>query len=157
MSIIETIIKFLAKLGSSFGKLVKGAEKVYSKADPAIQTAVRDANTFVKILNENPDKTAEFLIGEIRRFAPGFDAEGKIEGAIEEIWKDFNLAGADVKDHKTILVAIQTYLNSIKGTSKWAKQSELIAGTIALYLAPGGTFWNKIGTIVWYVFQRYVK
>lgn len=156
MSIFTGLLRWLGIVGAGFDKLERGAEKVWNHTEETVQEVLKDSATFVKILKDNPTATPEFVVAEIKKFAPTFDKEGKIEDSLQEVWKDFSLASTQPQTWQQILLALQLYFQSVQG-AKLSKQSEFIANTIALALVPETTIWNKIGTIMWYVYQRFVK
>lgn len=156
MSIFTGLLKWLGIVGAGFDKLERGAEKVWNHTEETVQEIQKDSATLVKILKDNPTATPEFIVAEIKKFAPTFDKEDNIEKGLQEVWKDFALASTQPQTWQQILLTLQLYFQSIEG-AKLSKQSEFIASTIALALAPNTTVWNKIGTIMWYVYQRFVK
>lgn len=156
------LFRWIKKLGDAFGKLENGAEKVWNHTNEKVQDYLKASSALVKVLNENPQATPEVLFEEIKKLHPEFNDESKVTGLITEAWKTIFAAGEtnpDAPDWQTMLTALQNFLVAQKGTNgtKWAFWSETIANSVALILVPEGTLWNKIGTIMWYVYQRFVK
>lgn len=154
------MFKFLGnlfkKIGEIFVSLAKGAEKVWEKTEPEIQDAMLKASGIVDTINKYIDETPDFIFEILKNKFPEFSEE-KIKEIIDEVHKDLNLAKDGVTtDLNQTIQNIADYIKQHTG-SKWAKISEEIANGIALFLAPAGTAWNKIGTIMWWVYQTFIK
>lgn len=147
---------FLKKIGQIFANLAKGAEKVWGHLEEEIKVAILKASGIVDIINKNIQEPPEILLSLIRQKYPDLPIE-KIQEISNEVAKDLNIAGTVIQpDILVTLANIQTVLKSLEG-NRWAKKSEDIASLIAIVLAPASTPWNKIGTIMWWVYQTFIK
>lgn len=156
MAILKFLGALIGKIGEWFSSLVKGANKVWDNLEPEVQTALVQASGIVDIINKYSAEAPDFILKEIQAAFPKLPLE-KVQAIIAEIDKDLNLTKDSVNpDPLVTLKAISDYLASHSG-SKWARVSENIATGIALFLAPSGTPWNKIGTIMWWVYQTFIK
>ena len=155
-NILKAIGKFLAKLGAAFSSLITGAEKAWKKTEPDIQDAILKASGIVDVINRYVNETPKFIYEMIKAKFPDFD-EQKIKKLLVDVAKEKNLISEAINpDLNETIQALARYLQSKTG-SKWAQASEDIAGLLAILLAPGGTPWNKIGTLIWFAYQRFVK
>jgi len=147
---------FLKKIGEIFASLTKGVEKVWDHYEPELQNAIKDGSGIVELINTQIDKTPDFIFSAIEQAFPHFTKE-QINGFLAKVATDLNLLeNGVVPDALTTIQNVVNYLKSHTG-SGWAKASEFIANTIALFLAPEGTLWNKIGTVMWWVYQTFIK
>lgn len=154
--LLDFFSNFFKKVGLIFSSLTKGAEKVWDNTEPEIQKALQKASEIVAVINKYKKETPDFIFTMIQAKIPDFSKE-KIEELMAEVNKDLSLVQDGVTpDLMTTIQNVADYLNS-RSDSKWAKASQDVAEFIAIFLAPSGTVWNKIGTIMWYVYQRYVK
>lgn len=148
--------RFFKKIGEIFASLAKGAEKVWDKTEPEIQQALLKGSGIVDVINKYINETPEFIFEILKQKFPDFSEE-KIQEILGEVYKNLNLAkDGIVPDLNQTIQNIADYIKQHTG-SKWAKISEEIANGIALFLAPSGTAWNKIGTIMWWVYQTFIK
>ena len=152
MSFITTWLK---KLGEVFTSLTKGAQKVWDKTEPKIKLAIFWGSGIVNILNKFLNQDAPFVLEALRQEFP--ELEPKFEAIFTEVATDLNLLDKGVSpDLLTTLQAVLGFLASRTG-QKWAKDSEFVANTIALFLSPDGTIYGKIGTIMWWVYETFIK
>lgn len=156
MPIFKFLADFINKIGEWFTSLTKGAEKAWENTEDDIKEAMLKASGFVDIINKNIQQPPEIILSIIKQKFPDLPVE-KIQQISDEVAKDLNIATDVVQpDILVTLANIQTALKSVSG-AKWAKKSEDIANLIAIVLAPAGTPWNKIGTIMWWVYQTFIK
>lgn len=156
MPLFKFLGNFLKKIGEFFSSLTKGAEKVWDNLEEDIQLAIKKASGIVAIINENIQDPPEIILALIKAKYPDLPVE-KIQEISNEVAKDLNIAGTVIQPDILVTIAnIQTVLGTLEG-SRWAKKSEDIAGLIAIVLAPDKTPWNKIGTIMWWVYQTFIK
>jgi hypothetical protein len=147
---------FFKKIGEIFSNLALGAEKVWNHYEPELQAAIKDASGIVALINKEIDQTPDFVYKAIEMKFPNLTKE-KIDGFLATVAHDLNLAKDGVTPDPLVTIEnICNYLKSHTG-SNWAKVSEFLANSIALFLAPEGTVWNKIGTIMWWVYQTFIK
>lgn len=148
--------KLFRKLGEIFVSLAKGAQKVWEKTQPEIQQALLKGSGIVDVVNKYINEKPDFIIEILKQRFPEFTDE-KIKAIFDEVYKNLNLAkDGIVPDLNQTVQNVADYIKQHTG-SKWAKVSEEIANGIALFLAPEGTAWNKINTIMWWVYQTFIK
>lgn len=148
--------KLFKKLGQIFVSLARGAQKVWEKTQPEIQQALLKGSGIVDVVNKYINEKPDFIIEILKQRFPEFTDE-KIKAIFDEVYKNLNLAkDGIVPDLNQTVQNVADYIKQHTG-SKWAKVSEEIANGIALFLAPEGTAWNKINTIMWWVYQTFIK
>lgn len=156
MSIFDFLGNFIKKLGSIFVTAARAAEKIWEKTDKEVQSALLAASGIVAIINKYITEDPEKILAAIKLKFPEFP-EQKIQSIIEFVFTKLKLVTADLSpDLPTMIKAIADHLSSFEGAD-WEHESETIAGTISLLLSPKGTAWNKIGIIIWFVYQRFIK
>ena len=156
MPVFKFLTNFIKKIGEWFASLTKGAEKVWDNTEPEIKDALLKASGIVDVINKYVSKPPEFILEMLLAKFPDLPVE-KIQEIVTEVAKDLNLANTAIQpDILVTLDNIKVYLAAHTG-SKWARLSENIANGIAIFLAPAGTPWNKIGTIMWWVYQTFIK
>ncbi|HXS58999.1 MAG TPA: hypothetical protein VN726_22905 [Hanamia sp.] len=147
---------FFKKVGEIFSSLTAGAEKVWAHYEPILQQALLTSSGIVALINKEIDQAPDFVFSAIEQAFPHL-TKADIEKALGAVAVDLNLVQTGVvADPLVTLENIMTYLKGHTGAG-WAKVSEFIANSIALVLAPEGTAWNKIGTIMWWVYQTFIK
>lgn len=149
------IARWLKKLGEIFASLTKGAQKVWDKTEPEVKQALLYGSGIVAIINKFLNEDPQFVLTALKLEFP--DLADKLEAILKEVTTDLNIANESVSPSLIETIqAIMHFLASRTG-EKWAKDSEFIANTIALFLSPNGTIWGKIGTIMWWVYETFVK
>ena len=148
--------RFFKKIGSIFSNLAAGVEKVWDKYEPELQQAIKDGSGIVELINQKVDETPDFIFKAIEYRYPAF-SKAQVEAIINKVGADLNLLQSEVTPNA--LDTLQNIMNYLKDRTgnDWAKASGFIADTIALFLAPQGTLWNKVGIVMWWVYQRYIQ
>lgn len=147
------IKRWLKKLGEIFSNLAKGANKVWDRTEPEVKQALLWGSGIVAVFNKFLTQDATFILQALKREFPNLN----LDEILKEVATDLNLIEKGVSPSLIETVqAIATFLANRTG-EKWAKDSEFIANTIALFLSPTGTVWGKIGTIMWWVYQTFIK
>lgn len=158
MSIFKFFGKFFKKLGLIFQSITKGAEKVWNATEPYLQEIMKECSSFVNIVNQNllnpSDEVLKKIIAEFPQYAD------KVKDLADKFAKDLSTGEKLVDpDIHVTLGNIQAKLRLLKETdpTEWAKASESAANALTIFLDPKKTAWNKIGTIMWFVYQRFIK
>ena len=156
MPLFKFLGDFFKKVGEIFSNLTLSVEKIWDHYEPELQQAIKDGSGIVALINTNIDKAPDFIYAAIQQEFPHI-TKASVDALLAKVATDFNLLqNGVVPDPLTTIQNILTYLSAHTG-SEWEKVSEFIANTIALFLAPAGTIWNKIGTVMWWVYQTFIK
>ena len=156
MPIFKFLTDLIKKIGDWFVSLTAGAEKVWEHTEPEIKDALLKASGIVDVINKYASQPPAFILEMILTKFPDLPV-GKIQEIVAEVAKDLKLADTAVQEDILVTIDnIKVYLAAHSG-SKWARISENVANIIAMFLAPAGTPWNKIGTIMWWVYQTFIK
>lgn len=148
--------KLLHKIGDFFTNLFHSAEKLWDKVPPDLQEALMQGSEFVNIINTNLDETPDFIFELLQQKYPNLTKE-ELHGYLTKALEGTAIAHEVTNQNlEQTIVALQTYLGSLSGTT-WAKISGLIAQGYAAAKAPSGTKWAAIASLINFVYHAFIK
>lgn len=146
----------LHKIGDFFGALFNGAKKAWKKLSPEIQSALLHGSAVVEAINSNIDKTPDFIIEFLLQKFPDLNID-RLKAGLAEVAKGLKIAeDTNSDDLATLIQNIQKYLSEQKG-ALWAAISHSIASIFAIAVAPGGTKFAAISSLIEWVYHTYIK
>lgn len=150
------ISNLLDKLGHFFKGLFNEAERAWNKLEPEIQTALLHGSGVIAIVNENLDKTPDFVFELIQKKFPDLTEE-KLKAGLVKVNEAFKIA-EDINnaDLLTLLKNLQTFLSSLHG-SFWEGVSSTLAQLLSIALAPEMTPFAKISLLAEFVYNKFIK
>ncbi len=144
------------KIFAFFSHLFAGAKKTWQHVEPEVQNAMLHSTGIVDVINKNITQTPQFILELIKKQFPQLPVE-KIEAMLKKAAVELKLVDDSLNpDALTTLEAIQKYLASHNGTG-WALASDGVAKVIAVFLAPAGTKATTIISLLWWVYQTFIK
>lgn len=146
----------LNKIGHFFSDLFNAAEKTWHKLEPAVQDALLHGSAIVKAINDNISATPDFILQFLQKKWPEL-SEDKIKSGLAAVTNALNIAeGINTDDLPSLIKALQEYLAKQKGKI-WAGISHTIASIFAITVAPAGTKFATISSLLEYVYHRFIK
>jgi len=156
----KTVIgKLLEKIGDFFEGIFKASKDTYDKVSPEVQEALIKGSEIIKLVNDNLDKAPDFVYELLESKFPEITKE-KLQEILAKAADALNVVD-DIHD----LDMVQTIGNiqyalensKTKDGTVWAAISSTAAKLIAVFLAPKGTKWATIETLMEYVYRTFIK
>lgn len=147
------LFEFFKKI---FGGLFSAAQKTWNKISPELQKAMLHGSGIISIINTNVDASPDFIVELIQKKFPDLTKES-IHESLLKATEGLAIAGSlNNPDLGTTIQLIQGYLSGLKG-KVWANISQTLAKGIAAFLAPSGTKFAAISSLIEFVFQTFIK
>lgn len=147
--------KFFAKIGDFFEGLFNAAAKTWNNLEPDIQEAMTKGSEVLALINKHVNDSPDFVIDLITK-ATGLD-RGQLLAGLNKVSEALNVADAiEAETLEDTVKNLQKYLESVKGGT-WAGITSLAAKVLAFFLAPAGTKWDTLETLMTYVYQTFIK
>lgn len=141
-------------LGGIFKHVIEGAKETFNKLPQETKDALIHGSGLMALLNSMLDKTPEEIMEAIEEEFPDLDIE-MVETGLFEIAHTFNLA-PKVSDLDDCIALLTTYLSTIKDT-KWDAAMHTGASILGIILAPKGTKFGAIVSLMEYVYRKFFK
>lgn len=148
------IADVVGALGSIFKHVMNGAEKTYNELPQEAKDALLHGSGVMEFINSTVGKLPEEIEAGILEKFPDLDAE-KLKAGLLQISKAFNL-GVDENSITDIISKLQAYLNSLEG-NVWDAIVQGAANILAIFLAPAGTKFAAISSLMEFVYQTFFK
>jgi len=148
MSLIQTILEKILPF------LFKAAKREYDKLPQAEKDALQQGSGIFDIINTEVDKTPAEIRALIIAKYPTLD-EAKMEAGLFEVAHTFNLL-VEANNFDDLITKLKAFLASQQG-AKWAAVVQSMANIAAIIFAPEGTIFAKVGMIMEYVYQHFIK
>lgn len=151
--------KLIQKLGDIFRQLFNAAARTWRRLSDELKHAIVIGSTIISIINDNFDKTPQFVLDLLQKAIPGATPE-HIKELLLEGTKGLaigsELANLDLEGIIEKIMAFFKSLKSQKG-SLWANISQTAASTMALFKAPEETKFTEISSVIDYAYHTEVK
>lgn len=148
--------KLFAVIGHFFGDLFNGAAKAWRKLSPEVQNSLLHGSAIVKAINDNINSTPDFILDFVRSKFPDLSLNA-LKTGLQKVTEGLNVAeGINTDDLQAMIKAIQGYLATKKGTT-WAAISHTIGSLFAIGVAPAGTKFALISSLLEFVYHRFIK
>lgn len=148
--------KLLSLIGLFFTGLFNSAQKTWNKLSPEVKAALMNGSGIIEIINSNIDQTPDFVIQLIQKKFPELTIE-KIKDGLHQAALGLSIANEiNNADLKATIVNLQKYLEGLKGTT-WAKISQTLALGFAAAIAPKGTKFAAISSLMEFVYHSFIK
>lgn len=149
--LIASVVGFF---GSIFKHVMEGAEKTFDELPKETQDALLHGSGVMDFINSQVDGLPEDIEAAILEKFPDLDMNSLKTGLLA-VAKGFKL---DVNENSIhdIITKIQAYLKSLEG-NVWDAIVNGAANIIAIFLAPAGTKFGAIASLMEYVYQTFFK
>jgi hypothetical protein len=150
--------KLFSKIGSFFSDLFNGAAKAWHKLSPEVQNSLLHGSAIVKAINDNINATPDFILDIVQKKFPNLPLD-KIKAGLQKVAEGLNVAeGINTDDLLALIKALQDYLaTKTKNGTTWAAISHTIASIFAIAVAPKGTKFAVVSSLLEYVYHRFIK
>lgn len=149
--LIASVISFF---GSIFKHVMEGAEKTYSELPEATQRALLHGSGVMDFITSQVDAIPSDIQAAILEKFPDLDIASLTSGLLA-VAKGFNLP-VDGNSLPDIIAKIQAYLKSLEG-NVWDAIVQGAANIVAIFLAPAGTKFGAIASLMEYVYQTFFR
>lgn len=146
--------KILAAIGGIFVGLFKSAKKTFEQLTPEQQEALKNGSGIIALINTELGKTPAEVRASIKEQFPNLD-EATLETSLFQIAHAFNLT-PKVGNLEDCIYLLQTYLSLQKGNT-WDGITHAAASLLAIFLAPAGTKFAAVSSLIEYVYQHFFK
>lgn len=153
----KTILgKFFARIGDFFKSLFDAAEKTWDKLSPELKKAMEQGSGIIELINGHVDQAPDFVFDLIQKKYPELTRD-KIHEVLTLAGRELNLIDEVTQPDLTQTIqALQKYLDQKQGKF-WATASSLLAQLLAIVLAPSGTKFATVSSLMEFVYQKFVK
>lgn len=149
--LIESVISFF---GSIFKHVMEGAEKTFNELPQATKDALIHGSGVMDFINSQVGALPQDIEAAILEKFPDLDIKSLTSGLLA-VAKGFNLP-VDENSLTDIIAKIQAYLKSLEG-NVWDAIVQGAANIVAIFLAPAGTKFGAIASLMEYVYQTFFK
>jgi hypothetical protein len=149
--LIASVVSFF---GSIFKHVMEGAEKTFKELPQATQDALIHGSGVMDFINSQVGAIPADIEAAILEKFPDLDIKSLTSGLLA-VAKGFNL-NVDENSLPDIIAKIQAYLKSLEG-NVWDAIVQGAANIVAIFLAPAGTKFGAIATLMEYVYQTFFK
>lgn len=140
--------------GAIFSGLLGAAKQAYDNLPSDVQNALQHGSGILSVINSDLTAVPADVIASIQAKFPDVNVKD-LQAGLFKIVHTFGLA-ADENSLEDIIVKLQTYLSSVKG-SEWEGISSMAAQILSIFFAPAGTQFGKIVMLIEYVYQRFFR
>lgn len=149
--LIASVIGFF---GSIFKHVMEGAEKTFNELPKETQDVLLHGSGVMEFINTQVDALPEDVEAAILEKFPDLNMDSLKVGLLA-VAKGFKL-DVDENSLHDIVSKIQAYLKSLEG-NVWNAIVNGAANIIAVFLAPAGTKFGAIASLMEYVYQTFFK
>ena len=149
--LIASVIGFF---GSIFKHVMEGAEKTFNELPKETQDALLHGSGVMEFINTQVDALPEDVEAAILEKFPDLNIDSLKVGLLA-VAKGFKL-DVDENSLHDIVSKIQAYLKSLEG-NVWNAIVNGAANIVAVFLAPAGTKFGAIASLMEYVYQTFFK
>lgn len=149
--LIASVIGFF---GSIFKHVMEGAEKTFNELPKETQDALLHGSGVMEFINTQVDALPEDVEAAILEKFPDLNMDSLKVGLLA-VAKGFKL-DVDENSLHDIVSKIQAYLKSLEG-NVWNAIVNGAANIVAVFLAPAGTKFGAIASLMEYVYQTFFK
>jgi hypothetical protein len=149
--LISTVIGFF---GSIFKHVMEGAEKTYNELPEETQQALLHGSGVMDFINSQVGAIPADIEAAILEKFPDLNITSLTTGLLA-VAKGFNL-NVDENSLSDIITKIQAYLKSLEG-NVWDAIVQGAANIVAIFLAPAGTKFGAIASLMEYVYQTFFR
>jgi len=140
--------------GAIFHSVMAGAAKTFDNLSPEIKAALLHGSGIIDIINSMLSNTPDEIRAAIKTTFPDVD-EAALETGLFAIAHGFNLLPAE-NNLNDCIAKLQAYLSAQQGNT-WSAISNGAAQLLAVILAPAGTKFGAIASLMEYVYQTFFK
>jgi hypothetical protein len=141
-------------LGSIFQHVMTGAEKTFNELPQETKDALIHGSGVLDFINKEIGKLPEEVEAGILAAFPDINADSLKSGLLA-ICKALNI-GVDENSITDIISKLQAHITSLQG-NVWDAIMNGAANILAIFLAPAGTKFAAISTLMEYVYQTFFK
>jgi hypothetical protein len=149
--LIASVIGFF---GSIFKHVMEGAEKTFNELPKETQDALLHGSGVMEFINTQVDALPEDVEAAILEKFPDLNMDS-LKAGLLAVAKGFKL-DVDENSLHDIVSKIQAYLKSLEG-NVWNAIVNGAANIVAVFLAPAGTKFGAIASLMEYVYQTFFK
>lgn len=149
--LIASVIGFF---GSIFKHVMEGAEKTFNELPKETQDALLHGSGVMEFINTQVDALPEDVEAAILEKFPDLNIDS-LKAGLLAVAKGFKL-DVDENSLHDIVSKIQAYLKSLEG-NVWNAIVNGAANIVAVFLAPAGTKFGAIASLMEYVYQTFFK
>jgi hypothetical protein len=149
--LIASVISFF---GSIFKHVMEGAEKTFNELPKETQDALLHGSGVMEFINTQVDALPEDVEAAILEKFPDLNMDS-LKAGLLAVAKGFKL-DVDENSLHDIVSKIQAYLKSLEG-NVWNAIVNGAANIVAVFLAPAGTKFGAIASLMEYVYQTFFK
>lgn len=149
--LIASVISFF---GSIFKHVMEGAEKTFNELPKETQDALLHGSGVMEFINTQVDALPEDVEAAILEKFPDLNIDS-LKAGLLAVAKGFKL-DVDENSLHDIVSKIQAYLKSLEG-NVWNAIVNGAANIVAVFLAPAGTKFGAIASLMEYVYQTFFK
>lgn len=147
--LIESIVSVF---GSIFHHVMAGAEKTFNDLPPEIKAALIHGSGVLDLINQMINNTPDEIRAAIKEKFPDIN-EADLESGLFTIAHGFNLLPQE-NNINDVIAKLQEYLKGLQG-NVWDGIMNGAAQMLAILLAPAGTKFGAIASLMEYVYQTY--
>jgi hypothetical protein len=139
-------------LGSIFKHVMTGAEKTFNELPEETKDALIHGSGVLDFINKNVGKLPEEIEAGLLETFPDLDVESLKTGflALCKVWN----IPVNEDTLPDIIAKIQAHISSFEGNT-WKNIMNGAANLVAIFLAPAGTKFAAIASLMEYVYQTY--
>lgn len=142
--------------GSIFHHVLAGAEETWKSLPQDVQDALIHGSGIMALINTMLGSTVDQVRAAIQEQFPDV-SEAALEAGLFAIAHAFNLAPKD-GDLDDCIAQLQAYLAKQEQQSTvWESIMHTASLTLATILAPNGTMFGALATLIEYVYQTFIK
>lgn len=149
--LIASVVSFF---GSIFKHVMEGAEKTFDELPQETQDALIHGSGVMDFINSQVGELPENIEAAILEKFPDLNIDSLKSGLLA-VAKGFKL-NVDENSLADIIAKIQGYLKSLEG-NVWNAIVQGAANIVAVFLAPAGTKFGAIASLMEYVYQTFFR
>ena len=146
--------KLFEAIGSIFTHVFNGAKKTFNQLSDEQKEALKHGSGVMALITQELGKTPAEIRYLILTQFPDLDVP-KLEAGLFQIAHSFNLLPKE-NDLEDIIGKLQTYLESLNGNF-WDGITQAAANILAVFMAPAGTKFAAVASLMEYVYQTFFK
>lgn len=146
--------RLLLIIGGVFTHLFQGAKKTYEDLPADQQAALQHGSGVIAIISQEVGKEPAEIRADIKAQFPDLD-EASLENGLFTVAHAFNIE-PKLNDIDDCISLLQTYLTTLTG-NVWEGITHSLASLLAVIVAPPGTKFAAVGSLIEYVYETYFQ
>lgn len=141
-------------LGSIFQHVMSGAEKTFNELPEETKDAIIHGSGILDFINKEVGKLPEEIEAGLKEMFPDVNEES-LKAGLLAICKGLNI-GVDENSIPDMIGKLQAHISSLEG-NVWDAITQGAANVLAIFLAPAGTKFAAVASLMEYVYQTFFK